>query len=226
MKLIIKHLLSLFVLIGLLELSACSNNGVAKYDPNSSGSYSTIISNPISPVPLSNGGTTEFYVYVYNGTVVEANNLSWKVTSSANSSNASLTSNIKSWFKSLWSSKASPTQASPDSITIVDSTGCNTIPSGYSCRILLSANSPGAALLEGSNRDGAVVVSEIPSSYSYTTTNGTSSNSLVLSPLSPLVTLQNGLGAANFFVINNSSSLIDITNLLGNLPNGVIPITI
>lgn len=178
-----------------------------------------LTTNYLSPTPIINDSTTEFYVYVYNTSKTDAHDLTWEVKSTLSSTSKPLFFSKVINLISLHDDKLTIPASDPP-IRIIDSSECNNIPALTGCRIVISATSPGNAILEGSNSDGTIIIREILSAYPYKTAYSGPGDSLILSSTPKTMTLNNGFGSSTFSVINNSDSALDINNLLGDLPGG------
>ncbi|AUR51887.1 hypothetical protein CUN60_06110 [Aquella oligotrophica] len=209
----------------LFVLNSCGGNTSIANNAGGDGTITSsymIRADQISPTPIVNGKPTKFYIYFHNYSITKVNGLTWSLVTDT-SQNETLATKMTSWFSSFMSKNTSNQEMKKSiaPVSIVDASACTSIESASDCRILLSANEVGSGILQGRTESGIVVTSEIPSSYPYITTDDNGNNSLVLSPVSTSVVLDNGLAASSFSVINNSNSLIEVTNLLNSLPAGV-----
>lgn len=224
MKTVIIYVNRIIWICGLILLTSCGGGGSAAVAGG--GASPVIVASNLrvdqsSPIPIVNGVPTKFDIYISNSGKGPIENLSWSIKEAA-TQNVSLFTKTKTWLTKLVAGSSKQLTSNDNApITIVDSSGCTNIAALSTCHIVASANAPGGILLEGSDSNGTLIEAAIPSAYPFTPAYGGSADSLVLSRLPSLVTLQDGQGSNVFSVINNSTALIDVTNLLGTMPSGV-----
>jgi len=205
---------SLFAGLALvLGIASCS--GKVNCDDNAAGNgtYKLVVDNT-SPVPLVNGESQLFYVFVSNIGTGVANNLTWSV-SNGNTTSSNLFSRIKQVFKS---------DVASDVVSIKNPDNCTSVAVGQTCKILLNAKNPGTVILKSSSSSsvGSNITQNVVSAYNYPQpTLVESKQVLTLSPLTS-VNYGNGLASYTFFIINNGSNSIALADTsLGELPAGM-----
>jgi len=200
------------LLVGLvLILGIASCAGKVNEDNNASSNTSSykLVVDDTSPVPLVNGKSQSFYVFVSNTGSGAANNLTWSVGNSTTSSG--LLSRIKEAFRS---------DATSEVISIENATKCTNIAASQTCKILLIAKNPGSVVLKSSS--GSNTTQNVISAYNYPQPTPVESNQVLT--LSPLTSINYADGLANytFFIINNGSDSISLANSpVGTLPAGI-----
>lgn len=215
-------------------LSACSGGGsqsasgdtaavVPDQPINQTGS---LLIDQMSPIPLINGNSQTFYVYVSNVGQSDVSGLTWSlVTPQEASTNSAKTQNsIVAKIKSLFNINKATDQETSKTLSIVDQSQCNTIMKGQNCRITMLANGPSVLVLSATKDGKSMPLSGghglLAADY-YTTNNSNDlANTLTLSTLSS-INFANG-AVLNSYVINNSSNPVTLTSKsLGNLPANV-----
>ena len=205
-------------------LSACGGGGSCVGCSNGGASGYNLVVDSTSPVPVINGNTQQFYVYVTNTGKGNATNLNWNLSNTV-TPKTSLFSKIKSLAgfsdKQLKDSTADP-------ISIVDASDCTNVNGGQNCRILMNATSAAALVLEAksstSSGSTSAIVQSTVSSYTYKTPSGIDPVGTGVLTLSSLTAINYGDGFAgsSFFIMNNGSSSVSLDNApLGTLPAGI-----
>lgn len=202
----------------LLLINACSSGWVGT---DGGGQLSSqLIKDQMSPIPIVGGQPTNVYFYVYNPSNESVNGLEWSTSSSLSTSDSNFSSKTKLGFGKLFGQKQLA-DGNIDPITIANDSGCKIIYPKSACRVLLSANSIGSVLLSASNKSGTKLLTSIVSAYKYSSPVSDGADSLTLAILPNLVVARGGFASLTLSVVNNSSHLIDVSNLLGDTPNNI-----
>lgn len=206
------------ILLPAITLISCSSGSCNNSDNKN---YNLVVDNG-SPVPLINGKKQPFYIYIKNTGAGNATNLNWTINDLSSSSNQ------KNTFSQLWTSFketlniSRKPQALTTGIEIIDASGCSNIPSGTTCRILLSADDIRTVALQStSSNNKNAITTNLLSSYQYTPSYTSAADTLTLSPLNT-VNYGNGFAGYTFFIMNNSNNTIALeSNVFGSLPAGL-----
>lgn len=206
------------ILLPAITLISCSSGSCNNSDNKH---YNLVVDNS-SAVPLINGKKQPFYIYIKNTGTGNATNLKWTINELSSSSNQ------KNTFSQLWTSFketlniSRKPQALTTGIEIIDASGCSNIPTGTTCRILLSADDIRTVALQStSSNNKKTITTNLLSSYLYIPSYTSAADTLTLSPLNT-VNYGNGFAGYTFFIMNNSNNTIALeSNVFGSLPAGL-----
>lgn len=206
------------LLLPAIALVSCSSGSCSNSNDQN---YNLVVDNS-SPVPLINGKKQPFYIYIKNTGTGNATNLNWQINDLSSSNNP------KNTFKQLWTSFKETLninhkpQVTTTGIEIIDASSCTNIPTGTTCRILLTADDIRTVALQSTaNGNKNAITTNLLSSYQYTPSYASATDTLTLSPLNT-VNYGNGFAGYAFFILNNSNDTIALeSNVFGSLPAGL-----